>query len=363
MRLIGASPVGRSARAGRGGAALASGGSRGGSGRGAGALQPIAASATCTATATTTAARRATHHCRRWTPRGPACEPADLPAPDRIVLSLPRGAFHALAWGDAAAPPLLWLHGFPDHPPTAAPFLARLARLAPGRRVIAPWLRGYAPSPLGGPYDLETLAEDVIAILSRIAGDGGRADMIGHDWGAAIAYRVCAVAPERVRRAVTLALPHPRTFLRALRRPAQLRRSWYMLLFQAPGAGWIARARGLALIDHLWRTWSPRFTLDGERRAELHACLEASLPAPLEYYRAMVRPLAAAAARTRRLARPIATPLLQLHGADDGCILPPTDADRWLFVDRVLEVVPNAGHFLHLEDPAAIAARVAAWLA
>jgi pimeloyl-ACP methyl ester carboxylesterase len=278
------------------------------------------------------------------------------------VLSLPRGAFHALAWGDAAAPPLLWLHGFPDHPPTAAAFLAELARLGRTRRVIAPWLRGYAPSPLDGPYDLETLAGDAIAMIDRIAGEGGRADLVGHDWGAAIAYRVCAAAPARVRRAVTLALPHPLTLGRALRRPAQLRRSWYMLLFQAPGAGRIVRARDLALIDRLWRAWSPRLALDEPRRAELHACLAASLPAPLEYYRAMVRPVATLRARMVEASRPIATPLLQLHGQEDGCVLPPRRRDDRYFRERVLEIVPNAGHFLHLEAPAAIAARVAAWL-
>lgn len=281
------------------------------------------------------------------------------PAAERIVLALPGGAFHALAWGDPAAPPLLWLHGFPDHPPTAAPLLARLGR---ARRVIAPWLRGYAPSPLGGPYDLETLAGDAVAILERIAGEGRRVDLVGHDWGAAIAYRVCAVAPARIRRAVTLALPHPLTLLRALRRPAQLRRSWYMLLFQAPGAARIARARQLALIDRLWRAWSPRFTLDDARRAELHACLAASLPAPLGYYRAMVRPLAGLRARLAEASRPIATPLLQLHGEEDGCVLPPRGRDDRYFLARTLEVVPNAGHFLHLEAPGAIAARVTGWL-
>jgi len=282
------------------------------------------------------------------------------PSVERIVLSLPGGAFPALAWGDPAAPPLLWLHGFPDHPPTAAPFLERLART---RRVVAPWLRGYAPSPLGGPYDLDTLAADAIACIDRIAGPGERADLIGHDWGAAITYRVCAIAPERVRRAITLALPHPLTALRAIpRRPDQLRHSWYMLLFQLPGAGLIAGARDLALIDRLWRVWSPRFTLDDERRAELHACLAASLPAPLGYYRAVLRPVAGLRDRLTRGWGPISTPLLQLHGAEDGCVLPPRDPDDRYFLSRVLEIVPEVGHFLHLEQPAAIADRASAWL-
>jgi pimeloyl-ACP methyl ester carboxylesterase len=200
----------------------------------------------------------------------------------------------------------------------------------------------------------------VVAMIDRL---GAPVDIVGHDWGAAITYAVCAAVPDRVRRAVAIAVPHPLTMLRALRRPRQLRRSWYMALFQLPGAERVVRARDFALIDRLWRTWSPGLALAGSARRDLHACLAASLPAPLEYYRAMVRPLAAAAARTRRLARPIATPLLQLHGADDGCILPPSDADRRLFVERVLEVIPGAGHFVHLEQPAALAARVTAWLA
>lgn len=271
-----------------------------------------------------------------------------------IELALPGGTFRALAWGDPASPPLLFLHGFPDHPPTAARFLEQLART---HRVIAPWLRGYAPSPLAGPYDLEALCRDTSAMIDAI---GAPVDLVGHDWGAAITYGVCAIAPERVRRAATLALPHPLTFLRALAGPAQLRCSWYMGLFQLPGAERIVRARGLALIDRLWRTWSPGFTLPADQRAELHACLAASLPAPLGYYRAMAR---GALRRSREVSRRITTPLLQLHGADDGCILTPTDSDHARFAHRELQVIPRAGHFLHVEEPEAIGARVAAWLA
>src|ERR1043166_708060 len=76
-----------------------------------------------------------------------------------------------------------------------------------------------------------------------------------------------------------------------------------------------------------------------------------------------VRPLTTFVDRMRKAEAHIATPLLQLHGNDDGCIVPPTDEDRRLFDARVLEVVPNLGHFLHVEAPTTIAARVARWLA
>jgi pimeloyl-ACP methyl ester carboxylesterase len=76
-----------------------------------------------------------------------------------------------------------------------------------------------------------------------------------------------------------------------------------------------------------------------------------------------VRPLTTFVDRMRKAEAHIATPLLQLHGNDDGCIVPPTDEDRRLFHERVLEIVPSLGHFLHVEAPATIAARVARWLA
>ncbi|MBS1121527.1 MAG: Alpha/beta hydrolase fold [Deltaproteobacteria bacterium] len=278
-----------------------------------------------------------------------------------IKLNLPGGTFHALELGPHKAPLLLWLHGFPDHPPTALPFLEHLTR---SHRVIAPWLRGYTPSPLDGPYDLDTLAGDVLAMIEQLSPDAP-IDLVGHDWGAAITYALCAVAPERVRRAVTMAVPHPLTLLRRLRSTSQMRRSWYMALFQIPGSERVVRANNLAMIDHLWRTWSPGFLLDAPRRTSLHACLDASLPAPISYYRAMLRPIVGFRARARRIAAPLATPVLQLHGADDGCVLPPTlplDDDR-RFTQRELAIVPDVGHFLHLEAPDAIAGRVLTWLA
>jgi pimeloyl-ACP methyl ester carboxylesterase len=85
----------------------------------------------------------------------------------------------------------------------------------------------------------------------------------------------------------------------------------------------------LALIDRLWRQWSPGLTLYPALRAELHKDLRASMPAPLKYYRQMMRP--GMLGVLRRLSQPITVPLLQLHGADDGGIVPPQVDDRHRF--------------------------------
>ncbi|MFI5622954.1 alpha/beta fold hydrolase [Nocardioides sp. NPDC051685] len=272
------------------------------------------------------------------------------------TFDLPHGTFHALQGGDPEGRPTLVLHGFPDHPPTATPFLVELGRR--GRHVAAPWLRGYAPSPTAGPFDIGSLTSDVIALIDRWSPERP-VELVGHDWGAVLTYSACVTAPERIERAVTLAFPHPLTFL-GRPRPAQLRLSWYMAFFQLPGSGLVVKARDLAFIDRLWRQWSPGLTLDPGRREELHVCLRESMPAPLEYYRGFLRPGIIRASRS--MSRPITMPLLQLHGADDRCILPPTVDDRHRFTGpHTLEVVPDIGHFPHIEAPEAIAERIAAW--
>jgi pimeloyl-ACP methyl ester carboxylesterase len=275
---------------------------------------------------------------------------------DHITLDLPHGTFHALQGGDPTGQPTIFLHGFPDHPPTAQAFLAELGRQ--GRYVLAPWLRGYAPSPTAGPFDFASLTGDVLALIDRWS-PGRPVDVIGHDWGAFITYDAVVTAPERIRRAVALAIPHPLTFIGGLR-PAQLRRSWYMGFFQLPGSGVVAGARHFSLIDRFWRQWSPDFSLDAALRAALHEDLTASFPAPLRYYRGMLRPGMLKAAR--RLARPITVPLMHIHGADDGCVLPPIVDDRHRFAaPYVRTVLPGRGHFLHLEAPGAVAELISAW--
>ncbi len=259
------------------------------------------------------------------------------------------GAFEVLRAGPRGAPRVVVLHGFPDHPPTFAPVIERIAR--EGYDVLAPWLRGYAPSTLDGPYDPEQLARDALSLAPDY--------LVGHDWGAVATYAACALAPDTLRAAVTIAVPHPLAFLRALVRGAQLARSWYMFAFQIPRFEDLAAARDFALIDRLWRRWSPDLSLDRSAREDLHACLRASWPAPLLYYRHAAR-----AALKRAPIEKITVPTLQLQGARDGCIAPSAcrGQARGFAGDFREEVVPSAGHFVHVEAPALVVDRAIAWL-
>ena len=259
------------------------------------------------------------------------------------------GDFEVLRAGARGAPRVVVLHGFPDHPPTFVPVIEAIA--AAGYDVIAPWLRGYAPSTLHGPYDPEQLARDALSLEPEF--------LVGHDWGAVATYAACALAPDSLRAAVTIAVPHPLAFLRSFTRTAQLARSWYMLAFQLPRFEDLAAARDFALIDLLWRRWSPDLDLDRASRESLHACLRASWPAPLLYYRHAAR----AAMKREPLAK-IGVPTLQLQGARDGCIAPSAcrGQARGFTGDFREEVVPSVGHFMHVEAPALVADRAIAWL-
>jgi pimeloyl-ACP methyl ester carboxylesterase len=89
------------------------------------------------------------------------------------------------------------------------------------------------------PYaDGLTLAADAAAVAAALSGDG--VDMIGHDIGAGMVARVLAAWPQRVRRAVTMAVPPPATLGAAFTDPAQLQRFFYMWLFQPAGQSRLA---------------------------------------------------------------------------------------------------------------------------
>lgn len=255
-------------------------------------------------------------------------------------LETDRGAFAFTAWGAPGAPVALCLHGFPDHPPSFAPLAEVLA--ARGLRIVAPWMRGYAPSPLAGPYDLGSLAADVRAMVDA---SGARA-VIGHDWGAVALW--AALPDLDLDWACAIAIPHPLAIAaNAPRSLAQLRRSRYMATLAARPDR--LRRDRFAMARRLWRTWSPGYQLPERDWRALRNTLEASHPAPALYYRALVR----APAELSHLRRPIGVPVLSVFGADDGCFSPDMCAgqERYVRAEHEALVIPGAGHFVHLERP------------
>jgi pimeloyl-ACP methyl ester carboxylesterase len=136
-----------------------------------------------------------------------------------------------------------------------------------GRRVIAPDLRGYSPGARQGPYDIRTLVGDVLALAPA-----GPFDLVGHDWGAAIAWQAAIHHPDRVRTVTALSVPHPLAFTQALRTdPDQQARSAYMARFVseedppldiAQGAGDVAPPEAIRCGLEYYRAMGDRF-LDG----------------------------------------------------------------------------------------------------
>ena len=251
--------------------------------------------------------------------------------------------------------PVILLHGFPE---THRSWDLQIDALAgAGFRAITPDLRGYGESelPRGG-YDLDSLASDVVALIDALG--VSRVNLVGHDWGGAIAWHLATHHAQRLERVVILDCPHPALMARALQRnPVQRRRSWYMFFFQLPVLPelWLTRNEGRNLA-RMFRTGSP-----GEAAvpAQLIEAQKRALLAPgrirgaLAYYRTAFRSGLPELVRGRRQpVRPIDVPITLIWGVDDSCLGPElidgTERFAPLLTVHRLEA---AGHFVHQERP------------
>lgn len=258
-----------------------------------------------------------------------------------------------------AGPLVIAAHGFPDDPST---FRAQVPALVEaGYRVVVPAMRGYAPSgvSLRGRYDVPALGGDLLALADRYSPEAP-VRILGHDWGAVAGYAAAAIAPHRVSHLAALAVPHLRAFLPAMARAAQVRRSWYMLFFQLRGvADHAVGANDLALIERLWRAWSPGYAPSAEEMAAVKDAIRDRVGPVLSYYRALPGVLADGEVR-RRLLAPTSVATLRLHGAQDGCIGAEVGADEGRYYAKGFErvVIEGAGHFLQRERAEEVNRRV-----
>lgn len=259
------------------------------------------------------------------------------------------------AWSCGEGPLVLCLHGFPDCNRSYHRTLPALADA--GFQAVAPALRGYDPDCLSpdGDYHPLRAAEDAAAIVRALGHE--RAHLVGHDWGACVAYIAARLEPALWTSITTIAVPDVAGLPRALRHhPGQAFCSWYMAYFQLP----VLPERHLprddfAFIEQLWRDWSPGWALPEAELAEVKATLARPgvLRGALGYYRSSFRPSRANARASARLARQtIDAPLLAFTGALDGCMLTGLYEYAMHRAPRSrVERFDDAGHFLHQERP------------
>jgi pimeloyl-ACP methyl ester carboxylesterase len=276
--------------------------------------------------------------------------------------------FAYLAAGDPAAPLALCVHGFPDSAHGWRHLLPALADA--GYRAIAPFQRGYAPTsvPPDGRYQSGVLGVDANALHEAFGGDGD-AVIIGHDWGATGAHGAAGLEPDRWAKVVSMAVPPgPAMAMAFITNLAQVQRSWYMFFFQHGLADMVVPANDLAFIDLLWAQWSPGYEAT-EDLGYVKAALRdpANLGAALGYYRATLgsglRDPGLDAAQAATQAFPT-QPHLYLHGRNDGCIGAEV-AEACAAsapANLTVELVEDAGHFLHLERPDVVNARIVEFL-
>ena len=239
-------------------------------------------------------------------------------------------------------PPVVLLHGFPDSGQVWRHQVPALA--AAGYRVIVPDLRGYGRSDKPAAveaYSVTLLVRDVLAVLADAGAD--RAHVVGHDWGANLAWMLATTAPGTVDHLAVLSVGHPSTYRRT---QEQCQKAWYTLLFQFTGVAerWLSEDNWYHL-----RTpaWIPHPDPD-----QVIADLEAgSLTPALNWYRANVPPESWVGPPAKP--PPVQAPTMGVWSTgDDACTeVQMTDSAENVAGPWRYERLEGPGHWMQLDAP------------
>jgi pimeloyl-ACP methyl ester carboxylesterase len=260
---------------------------------------------------------------------------------------------HYMAEGKG--PLVVMIHGFPDYWATWKPLMATLS--AAGYRVAAMDTRGYnlSDKPQGvAAYAMPNLIGDVGAVIK--AEGQTNAIVVGHDWGAAIAWQTVLNRPDLVNKLIILAVPHPAGMARELAtNKDQQANSQYARNFQKEGSEKNLTAEGLA-------NWvkDPK-----EKPGYVEAFKRSDFAAMMNYYRANYPRITPGDPPPAPVTYPqIKVPVLVIHGMKDTALNAQGHAGTWNYVaaDTTILMIPTAGHFVQHDAEALVDRTVKDWL-
>lgn len=248
---------------------------------------------------------------------------------------------------------VLLLHGFPE---CWYSWRFQLASLGSRFRVVAPDMRGYnlsdKPAHVSD-YRLEKLVDDVAGLIRHL---GARsASVVGHDWGAAVAWAIAARSPECVNKIAALQVPPAQAWKRNITL-RQLLRSWYMFFFQLPKLPeWLISRGDFGALGDMFRKSARPGTFTETDIAIYKDALRkpGALTSALNYYRANVLSLLAKRSGEDAKARSFRfrVPTLFIYGERDPFVITETVRDVGAFVDAPYSEVrlARAGHWVQQE--------------
>lgn len=282
---------------------------------------------------------------------------------------------HVVMAGPETGEPVILLHGFPEFWYGWRHQMEDLA--AQGFRVIVPDQRGYNLSdkpPQVSDYRISTLAKDITGLADALGYETFY--LAGHDWGAAVAWWVATIAPERVRKLVICNVPYPSVMRREMLGGnwRQLLKSWYMFAFQMPFfPEWSASWFNYTGMSRAVQNSGKPSTFSEADMAEYRKAWgqKDALKSMINWYRAMFRnpptgtePDLQGGGKPASPKRPLPMPILILWGEQDQFLSKAlAQASLAVCANGQVQYFPDATHWIQHDERHAVSQHLAEFFA